>query len=131
MGYRPAGAALVSEPDRRLLDREGRTVWVKLGWRALGSGDVSRRYLLVMENFTDQKLFEGQLRSALREQQSLLETMSTGVVKTHDGPAVLANREFVRMFGFTDAEAIGMSRRELCVGGQRQPEDLPTLPTSP
>ncbi|HWY72443.1 MAG TPA: PAS domain S-box protein, partial [Burkholderiaceae bacterium] len=129
MEYLPAGAALVSEPDRRLLDREGRTVWVKLGWRALGSGDASRRYLLVMENFTDQKLFEGQLRSALREQQSLLETMSTGVVKTRDGQVVVANREFGRMFGYTDAEAIGMSLWQLCLHRDGQmPEDVPGLP---
>lgn len=125
----PAGSALVSEPDRRLLDREGRTVWVKLGWRALGSGDAARRYLLVMENFTDQKLFEGQLRAALREQQSLLETMSTGVVKTRDGRIVLANREFVRMFGYSDAEAIGMSLWQLCLHRNGQaPEDVPGLP---
>jgi PAS domain S-box-containing protein len=129
MEYLPAGAALVSEPDRRLLDREGRTVWAKLGWRALGSGDTSRRYLLVMENFTDQKLFEGQLRSALREQQSLLETMSTGVVKTRDGQIVLANREFGRMFGYSDAEAIGMSLWQLCLHRDGQaPEDVPGLP---
>ena len=129
MEYLPAGAALVSEPDRRLLDREGRTVWVKLGWRALGSGDASRRYLLVMENFTDQKLFEGQLRSALREQQSLLETMSTGVVKTRDGQVVVANREFGRMFGYTDAEAIGMSLWQLCLHRDGHvPEDVPGLP---
>jgi PAS domain S-box-containing protein len=129
MEYLPAGAALVSEPDRRLLDREGRTVWVKLGWRALGSGDTGRRYLLVMENFTDQKLFEGQLRSALREQQSLLETMSTGVVKTRNGQIVLANREFGRMFGYTDAEAIGMSLWQLCLHRDGQvPEDVPGLP---
>jgi PAS domain S-box-containing protein len=129
MEFLPAGAALVSEPDRRLLDREGRTVWVKLGWRALGGADAARRYLLVMENFTDQKLFEGQLRSALREQQSLLETMSTGVVKTRDGQVVLANREFGRMFGYTDAETIGMSLWQLCLHRDGQaPEDVPGLP---
>jgi PAS domain S-box-containing protein len=129
MEYLPVGAALVSEPDRRLLDREGRTVWVKLGWRALGSADSGRRYLLVLENFTDQKLFEAQLRAALREQQSLLETMSTGVVKTRDGQIVLANREFVRMFGYTDAEVIGMSLLQLCLQRDGQaPEDVPGLP---
>ncbi len=125
----PGGGSLVSEPDRRLLDREGRTVWVKLGWRALGSADTARRYLLVMENFTDQKLFEGQLRAALREQQSLLETMSTGVVKTLDGQIVLANREFGRMFGYTETEAIGMSLWQLCLHRDGQaPEDVPGLP---
>jgi len=129
MQYLPAGAALVSEPDRRMLDQEGRTVWVKLGWRALGAADASRGYLLVMENFTDQKLFEGQLRAALREQQSLLETMSTGVVKTRDGRIVLANREFARMFGFTDSDAIGMSLWQLCLRNDGQaPEDVPGLP---
>jgi PAS domain S-box-containing protein len=110
----PAGAALVSEPDRRLLDREGRTVWVKLGWRALGGADAPRSYLLVLENFTEHKLFEDQLRIALREQQSLFETMSTGVAKTRDGGVVLANREFARMFGFTDAEVMDLPLRELC-----------------
>jgi PAS domain S-box-containing protein len=129
MEYLPTGAAMVSEPDRRLLDREGRTVWVKLGWRALESADASRRYLLVMENFTDQKLFEGQLRTALREQQSLLETMSTGVAKTRAGQIVLANREFCRMFGYSDAEAIGMSLWQLCLHRDGQaPEDVPGLP---
>jgi PAS domain S-box-containing protein len=129
MEYLPTGAAMVSEPDRRLLDREGRTVWVKLGWRALESADASRRYLLVMENFTDQKLFEGQLRAALREQQSLLETMSTGVAKTRGAQIVLANREFCRMFGYSDAEAIGMSLWQLCLHRDGQaPEDVPGLP---
>jgi len=129
MEYPPGGAAMVSEPDRRLLDREGRTVWVKLGWRALESADASHRYLLVMENFTDQKLFEGQLRTALREQQSLLETMSTGVAKTQAGQIVLANREFCRMFGYSDAEAIGMSLWQLCLQRDGQvPEGVPALP---
>jgi len=129
MEHLPVGAALVSEPDRRLLDREGRTVWVKLGWRALGGADVGRSYLLVLENFTDQKLFEGQLRAALREQQSLLETMSTGVVKTRDGRIVHANREFVRMFGFSDDEAIGMALWELCLGRDGRPlDEAPGLP---
>src|SRR5258708_2067912 len=82
-----------------------------------------------MENFTDQKRSEGQLRAALREQQSLLETMSTGVVKTHDGQVVLANREFGRMFGYTDAESIGMSLWQLCLHRDGHvPEDVPGLP---
>jgi len=106
------------------------TVWVKLGWRALGSADTARRYLLVMENFTDQKLFEGRLRAALREQQSLLETMSTGVVKTLDGQIVLANRaEFGRMFGYSETEAIGMSLWQLCLHRDRTgARDVPGLP---
>ncbi len=125
----PEGAAMVAEPDRRLLDREGRTVWVKLGWRALGSAEAGRSYLLVLENFTDQKLFEDQLRAALREQQSLLETMSTGVVKTRDGRIVLANREFARMFGYSDAEVIERSLQDFCVHREGpMPEDVRGLP---
>jgi PAS domain S-box-containing protein len=125
----PAGAALVSEPDRRLLDREGRTVWVKLGWRALGGAGAPRSYLLVLENFTEQKLFEDQLRIALREQQSLFETMSTGVAKTREGRVVLSNREFARMFGFTDAQVMDLPLRELCLrSGGPAAEEPGTLP---
>jgi len=128
-----SGATLVSEPDRRLIDREGRTVWVKLGWRALGGVDASRGYLLVLENFTERKLYEDQLRIALREQQSLFETMSAGVAKVRDGHVVLANREFARMFGFSDAEVIEMPLRSLWAGrgddvdAVEEPRSLPTV----
>ncbi|MCK7524920.1 MAG: PAS domain-containing protein [Ignavibacteriales bacterium] len=72
--------------------------------RAAGSATSS----IVLENFTERKIFEEQLQVALRDQQTLFETMSVGVAQTMSGKILLANREFAEMFGYSDGEVIGM-----------------------
>ena len=51
----------------------------------------------MLENFTDRKIFEEQLQVALRDQQTLFETMSVGVAQTMSGKILLANREFAEI----------------------------------
>ncbi|MGH6610641.1 MAG: PAS domain-containing protein, partial [Burkholderiaceae bacterium] len=85
--------------------------------------------LLVLENFTDRKIFEEQLQVALRDQQTLFETMSVGVAQTMSGKILLANREFAEMFGYSDGEVIGMPLWDLCIDKHhRAPNEVSGMP---
>ena len=119
-----------SEPaEQRFMHRDGRVVWTKLSMRAIASDSGLRHTLLVMENFTDRKIFEEQLQVALRDQQTLFETMSVGVAQTMSGKILLANREFAEMFGYSDGEVIGMPLWDLCIDrDHRAPNEVSGMP---
>jgi PAS domain S-box-containing protein len=107
------GNVAAAESDRRLRHRDGHTLWSRLTVRAWTSASGDRHYLLVLEDFTDRKTSEDQLQVALRDQQTLLATMSVGVAQTLQGRILLANREFAQMFGYGDDEVVGMSLWDL------------------
>jgi PAS domain S-box-containing protein len=107
------GQAAAAESDRRLRHRDGHTLWSRLTVRAWSSASGERHYLLVLEDFTDRKTSDDQLQVALRDQQTLLATMSVGVAQTLHGRILLANREFAQMFGYDDDEVVGMSLWDL------------------
>lgn len=124
-----AGAPSATESDRRVRHRDGHEAWVKLTLRAWAGADGERHYLLVLENFTDRKTAEEQLQVLLRDQQTLLETMTVGVVQALHGRILLANREFAQMFGYGDGEVIGMSLWDLCRDhANRAPNEVSGLP---
>jgi PAS domain S-box-containing protein len=125
-----AGAAVATERSCRLLGREGALLWVKPTLRLLSTVGTGRSYLLVLENFTERKIFEEQLQVALRDQQTLLETMAAGVVQVSDGKVLLANREFSRLFDYLGVDVIGMPLWDLCRGGARErpTDDVSGLP---
>lgn len=122
--------ATASEPaEQRFMHRDGRVVWTKLSMRAIASDSGLRHTLMVLENFTDRKIFEEQLQVALRDQQTLFETMSVGVAQTMSGKILLANREFAEMFGYSDGEVIGMPLWDLCIDrDHRAPNEVSGMP---
>jgi PAS domain S-box-containing protein len=123
------GAQQADTAERRLVHRDGRLVWTKSSVRAVSAGTGHRHYLIVLENFTDRKIFEEQLQVALRDQQTLFETMSVGVAQTMSGKILLANREFAEMFGYADGEVIGMPLWDLCVDrDDRMPGEVSGMP---
>jgi PAS domain S-box-containing protein len=107
------GHVAAAESDRRLRHRDGHTLWVRITARAWSAASGERHYLLVLEDFTDRKTSDDQLQVALRDQQTLLATMSVGVAQTLQGRILLANREFAQMFGYADDEVVGMSLWDL------------------
>jgi PAS domain S-box-containing protein len=122
------GALAAEFAERRLVHRDGSVVWTKFSARAIAGGG-SRHYLVVLENFTDRKIFEEQLQVALRDQQTLFETMSVGVAQTMSGKILLANREFAEMFGYSDGEVIGMPLWDLTIDRQqRMPNEISGMP---
>jgi PAS domain S-box-containing protein len=124
-----SGAQSATEGDRRVRHRDGHAAWVKLTLRAWAGADGERHYLLVLENFTERKTAEEQLQVLLRDQQTLLETMTVGVVQALRGRILLANREFAQMFGYGDGEVIGMSLWDLCRDhANRAPNEVSGLP---
>ncbi len=123
------GAVDSESAERRFMHRDGRVVWTKLSMRAIASESGLRHTLLVLENFTDRKIFEEQLQVALRDQQTLFETMSVGVAQTMSGKILLANREFAEMFGYGDGEVIGMPLWDLCIDRHhRAPNEVSGMP---
>ena len=124
-----SGAEASEAAERRLMHMDGRLVWSKTSVRAISAGSGVRHYLVVLENFTDRKIFEEQLQVALRDQQTLFETMSVGVAQTMSGKILLANREFAEMFGYSDGEVIGMPLWDLCVDrDNRMPGEVSGMP---
>jgi PAS domain S-box-containing protein len=123
------GAKASDAAERRLVHRDGRLVWTKTSVRVISVGTALRHYLVVLENFTDRKIFEEQLQVALRDQQTLFETMSVGVAQTMSGKILLANREFAEMFAYSDGEVIGMPLWDLCVDrDNRMPGEVSGMP---
>ena len=124
-----AGSPPVDAAERRFVHRDGRLVWSKLHVRPVAGGEGLRHYLLVLENFTDRKIFEEQLQVALRDQQTLFETMSVGVAQTMSGKILLANREFADMFGYRDGQVIGMPLWDLTIDrDNRMPGEISGMP---
>ncbi|HUL67320.1 MAG TPA: PAS domain S-box protein [Burkholderiaceae bacterium] len=124
-----SGVAAVDAAERRFVHRDGRLVWSKLHVRPVAGGDGLQHYLLVLENFTDRKIFEEQLQVALRDQQTLFETMSVGVAQTMSGKILLANREFADMFGYRDGQVIGMPLWDLTIDrDNRMPGEISGMP---
>ena len=124
-----SGAIESESAERRFMHRDGRVVWTKLSMRAIASESGLRHVLLVLENFTDRKIFEEQLQVALRDQQTLFETMSVGVAQTMSSKILLANREFAEMFGYSDGEVIGMPLWDLCIDRHhRAPNEVSGMP---
>ncbi|HZA94730.1 MAG TPA: PAS domain S-box protein, partial [Burkholderiaceae bacterium] len=123
------GAVESESAERRFMHRDGRVVWTKLSMRAIAPESGLRHTLLVLENFTDRKIFEEQLQVALRDQQTLFETMSVGFAQTMSGKILLANREFAEMFGYSDGEVIGMPLWDLCIDrDHRAPNEVSGMP---
>jgi len=124
------GAPVASETSCRFVSRDGALLWVKPTLRLLSTVGGGRSYLLVLENFTERKIFEEQLQVALRDQQTLLETMAAGVVQAVDGKVLLANREFSRLFGYLGVNVIGMPLWDLCRSGAhaRPADEVSGLP---
>jgi PAS domain S-box-containing protein len=124
-----SGALQSDAAERRFVHRDGRMVWTRLHARAVAGGEGLRHYLLVLENFTDRKIFEEQLQVALRDQQTLFETMSVGVAQTMSGKILLANREFSDMFGYRDGQVLGMPLWDLTIDrDNRMPHEISGMP---
>jgi PAS domain S-box-containing protein len=124
-----SGAATSESSERRFVHCDGRLVWSRLHLRAVAADNGQRHYLAVLENFTDRKIFEEQLQVALRDQQTLFETMSVGVAQTMSGKILLANREFADMFGYRDGQVIGMPLWDLTIDrDQRMPNEISGMP---
>jgi PAS domain S-box-containing protein len=130
MRYQLLGGTSQSEAaERRFVHRDGRLVWGRMHVRAVAGGEGLRHYLVVLENFTDRKIFEEQLQVALRDQQTLFETMSVGVAQTMSGKILLANREFADMFGYRDGQVIGMPLWDLTIDrDNRMPGEISGMP---
>jgi PAS domain S-box-containing protein len=130
MRERLLGGTTQSEAtERRLVHRDSSLVWTKANVRAVAAGSGLRHYLVVLENFTDRKIFEEQLQVALRDQQTLFETMSVGVAQTMSGKIMLANREFADMFGYRDGQVIGMPLWDLTIDrDNRMPNEISGMP---
>ncbi len=123
------GAVASAESDRRMVRKDGRTVWVRLTVRAWAIGAGARRYVLVLEDFSDRRAAAEQLEQALRRSRTLLATMSVGVAQALDGKVLLANREFARLFGYAESETIGLPLEELTRDrANRAPDDVSMLP---
>ena len=123
------GTSQSEATERRLVHRDGSLVWTKANVRAVAAGSGLRHYLVVLENFTDRKIFEEQLQVALRDQQTLFETMSVGVAQTMSGKIMLANREFADMFGYRDGQVIGMPLWDLTIDrDNRMPNEISGMP---
>ena len=93
-----AGGA-VTEEDRRLVLADGSTVWVNLVWRALGTADGGREYLLVLENFTDRKRYEERLQRLLAESRLIFDTALVGLLFVRDGGVLRVNAAMEELLG--------------------------------
>lgn len=124
-----AGAASASDNERRLRHGDGHEIWARLTLRAWTSAADDRNYLLVLEDYTDRKTAEEQTQVLLRDQQTLLATMTVGVAQALHGRILLANREFANMFGYSDEEMVGMSLWDLTRDTHgRMPNEVSGLP---
>ncbi len=130
------GAHTAVQPEHLLIRGDGASLWCRLAlsaWRystrQTADKPSEHQYLMVLEDLTERRHADEQLQSVLRDQQTLLETMTVGVVQAVQGRVTLANREFARMFGFAEADVIGMSLWDLAQDrDQRMPNQVTGLP---
>ena len=110
--------------ERRLLRKDGRTVWVRATVQL--TRDSSGRVqwgIAVFEDIEERKQAEQTLRQSEERFRLLYENAPIGIAQVdHEGRQTLANRKYVEITGYSPEEARGFTHLETTL-----PEEMPLI----
>ncbi len=98
-----------------LRHKDGHEVWCLFNGQAIAPPDLSKGAVWTIDDITDRKMAERELKSARDQLQRILDTAATAVfVVSPDRIIKSVNREFCEITGFSKEEAVGSNCDFLC-----------------
>jgi PAS domain S-box-containing protein len=95
--------------------KDGHAVWCLFNGQAIEPPDLSKGTVWTVDDITDRKLAEQELKSTRDKLQRILDTAATAVfVVSPDRIVTSVNREFCDITGFSQEEAVGSHCDFLC-----------------
>ncbi|MFY9316888.1 MAG: PAS domain S-box protein [Burkholderiales bacterium] len=92
--------------------RDGSLFWERSTGRAVDPGNPARGSVWLLEDITEQKRAEEELKRVLSEQQALANNVVVGITFVRERKTMSCNRRYEELFGYEPGEVIGSSTRE-------------------
>jgi diguanylate cyclase (GGDEF)-like protein/PAS domain S-box-containing protein len=92
--------------------RDGSLFWERSTGRAVDPGNPARGSVWLLEDITEQKRAEEELKRVLSEQQALANNVVVGITFVRERKTMSCNRRYEELFGYEPGEAIGSATRE-------------------
>ncbi|OYO26735.1 EAL domain-containing protein [Janthinobacterium sp. PC23-8] len=105
------GRSFSTELELRRFD--GSLFWSRLHARAIDPLNTQDGTVWIVEDISDHRRDEDQLRRALVEQQAILDNASVGILFSRSRQVLRCNPRFAEMFGYAQQEMTGMPACEL------------------
>ena len=116
-----SGRALLAELDagrtptleQWMRRKDGSGFWCRRTGRAIAPGDLTRGYIWIYDDITEQKRADGELRRMMREQELILDNAMVGIAFARQRSLQRCNPRFEQMFGYGPGEMFGMTSAAL------------------
>lgn len=117
-----AGERSEHTAEKRLLSKDGSPVWVRAISLLARTGPGEPRYRVsIVENITERKHVEGELRESAQTLSAIISEMSVGIAQADlSGRFVLVNDCYCAILGRTREELLGLRIQDIT-----HPDDLP------
>jgi diguanylate cyclase (GGDEF)-like protein/PAS domain S-box-containing protein len=92
--------------------RDGTVFWERSTGRAVDPANPGRGSVWLLEDITEQKRAEEELKRVLSEQQALANNVVVGITFVRERKTMSCNRRYEELFGYEPGEAIGTSTRQ-------------------
>ncbi|MFD2366030.1 EAL domain-containing protein [Pseudoduganella sp. GCM10020061] len=99
--------------EAEMVRKDGTTLWAQLIAYVVNPEDPSQGTIWILEDRTEQKRAEEELRNALLENQAILDTAVLGIAVVDGGRNLRCNQKMAELFGYHLAEIEGLPVREL------------------
>jgi diguanylate cyclase (GGDEF)-like protein/PAS domain S-box-containing protein len=89
--------------------KDGSGFWCRRTGKALAPGDLSKGYIWLFEDITEQKRIDGQIQRMVREQELILDNATVGIAFVRDRQFQRCNRFMEEMVGVAPGALMGQS----------------------
>jgi diguanylate cyclase (GGDEF)-like protein/PAS domain S-box-containing protein len=107
--------------ERRMLRKDGQTIWVRANARVMpGKQGKPREGLVAYEDITERKQAEAALRQSEERFRLLYENAPLAIIQIdQNGVLISANPKFAEISGYSPEETIGLSRHDVTLPEER------------
>jgi PAS domain S-box-containing protein len=99
---------LVFETEQELVRKDGTHILVRYIGKAMAPGDMSQGTIWLLEDITDRKQSENQIKKLAQELQTILDTLTVSVSFIKNRRVQWANAAHDRIFGYAPEECRGL-----------------------
>ena len=105
--YERVNRGEVDLAERELVRKDGSRFWARMSGRAIDDTDLSKGMVGIVEDISNERAAAQALRSASAEQQTILDTASSGIALIIDRILVRCNRRLHEIFRWPDGSMVG------------------------
>ncbi|HUK04309.1 MAG TPA: PAS domain S-box protein [Burkholderiales bacterium] len=92
--------------------RDGSLFWERSTGRAVDAANPARGSVWLLEDITEQRRAEEELKRVLSEQQALANNVVVGITFVRERKTMSCNRRYEELFGYEPGEILGVSTRQ-------------------